>query len=390
VAGGLALAGGLWVYWPRPGHIDPPNPDLADADPEVAERIAQARREVLAAPDSGPAWGRLGMVLRAHDFGEEANVCFAEAERLDPKDLRWPYLRGLTLVLTDPQAGIPCLERAVQRGEEEPAPRLRLVEVLLEQGRLDEAEHHLKAVLARAPHHPRTHLGLARLAFARTQWTQGLHHLEACGEDVHARKLAHTLRAEAFHRLGQAGRAAEELRLAREAPGDVPWPDPFVQEVEGLQVGLRTRLADADALAHEGRLGEAIALLEQVVRNHPDHGPAWLALGWTLFQARQPQRAERALAQAVRVTPEAVEAWFQLGVARFFLDDRRSAAEAFRMVVRLKPDHTLGHFNLGVCLKELGDRAGARRHLRSALACQPDYEPAQKALRELSEGENRK
>ena len=390
VAAVLGLAGGLGVFWPRPARIAAPDPDLADADPEVAERIAQARGAVLAAPGSGPAWGRLGMVLRAHDFGEEANVCFAEAERLDPNEPRWPYLRGLTLVLTDPRAGIPCLERAVQRGAEGPAPRLRLVEVLLEQGRLDEAEHHLKALLARAPHHPRTHLGLARVAFARGHWTEGLHHLEACGEDVHARQLAHTLRAAALHRLGQAERAADELRRAREAPEDVPWPDPFVQEVEGLQVGLRTRLAEADALARQGRAGEAIGLLEEVVRDHPDHGPAWLALGGALLRAGQPQRAERALAQAVRVTPEAVEAWFQLGVARFFLGDRRFAAEAFREVVRLKPDHTLGHFNLGVCLKELGDRAGARRHLRTALACQPDYEPARKSLRELSEGEDRK
>src|SRR5262249_42265670 len=176
----------------------------------------------------------------------------------------------------------------------------------------------------------------------------------------------------------------------REAPEDVPWPDPFVQEVEGLQVGLRTRLAEADALARQGRAGEAIGLLEEVVRDHPDHGPAWLALGGALLRAGQPQRAERALAQAVRVTPEAVEAWFQLGGARFFLGDRRFAAEAFREAGRLEPGHTLGPLNLGVCLKERGARAGARRHLRTALACQPDYEPARKSLRELSEGEDRK
>jgi cytochrome c-type biogenesis protein CcmH/NrfG len=380
------LALGAWAWWRQPGVVEPPRPDLSGADPEAAELIEGARQEVLRAPRSARAWGRLGMVLRAHDFPEEANACFAEAERLDGGEPRWPYLRGLTLVLTDPGAGIPCLERAVGRAPDRPEPRLRLAEVLLEQGAQDEARRHLEGALALAPGHARARLGLARLAFAAEDWRAGLKHLEGCADDVHARKLCASLQAEAWHRLGERARAESALRRARALPEDAPWPDPFVAEVERLQAGLRVRLARADALARQGRGPEAVALLEGLVRAHPEHGPAWLLLGQVLLRARQAEPAERALTQAVRLAPETTEAWFGLGVARVLRGNARGAAAAFREVVRLKPDHTLGHYNLGLCLKERGDRAGAARELRRALRCQPDYEPARTALRQLGAG----
>src|SRR4051812_13730878 len=91
----VLLGTGVAVWsWPR-GRAVPPLPDLHGRDAEVVQLIEQTHREVLAEPRSASAWGRLGMVLRAHNFGAEANVCFAEAERLDPGEPRWPYFHGL-------------------------------------------------------------------------------------------------------------------------------------------------------------------------------------------------------------------------------------------------------------------------------------------------------
>jgi cytochrome c-type biogenesis protein CcmH/NrfG len=380
---GAAL--GAWA-WMRPRPPQPPLPELTDADPEVVDAIQEARGGVLRAPRSAAAWGRYGQMLRAHDFGAEANRCFAEAERLDPAEPRWPYLRGLTLVLTEPGPGIDCLERSVRLCPAGPdAPRLRLAEVLLEQGRLDEAEPHLRRALEHDPTSCRARLGLAQAAFAREAWRDGLKRLEGCLQDEHCRRRALTLSAEAWGRLNLAGPAARLLKQAAESPEDRPWPDPFVEEVERLQVGRRLALVRADALARQGRGGEAVALLEATVRRHPDAAQAWLLLGQTLVRLKDPGRAEQALGQAVRVAPETVEAWFQLGVARFFLGKVRSAADAFRETIRLKPDHALAHFNLGHCLKQEGDAAGAAAEFREALRCRPDYEAARAALQALGQ-----
>jgi cytochrome c-type biogenesis protein CcmH/NrfG len=167
-------------------------------------------------------------------------------------------------------------------------------------------------------------------------------------------------------------------------PEDLPWPDDFVEEVERMQVGVRARLARAEALLRRGEVARAVALLEEVVRDRPEHAAAWLLLGRTLAQEKRLDGAERALARVVELEPESVEGWFQLGVVRVYRRDPRGAREAFGRAVRQKPDHTLGHYNLGLCARELGDRAGARAAFESALRCQPDFEPARKALAGLT------
>ena len=77
----------------------------------------------------GLSVARFGKVLRAHDFEDECCFCFAQAERLDPTEPRWPYYRGLTLVLSDPAKGLACLQRAVDvLGDGPLAPRFSMPE----------------------------------------------------------------------------------------------------------------------------------------------------------------------------------------------------------------------------------------------------------------------
>jgi cytochrome c-type biogenesis protein CcmH/NrfG len=378
----LLAAGAVAAWrWSRVRPPIPPVPDLTEVDPEVATLLGRARRGVEEAPRSAEAWGRLGMALRAHGFGGEANTCFAEAERLGPGEVRWPYLHGLTLVLTDPDAGLPYLERAVELAGEAPEPRLRMVEVLLEQGRLDEAGQQLDCA---GDAGPRASLGRVRLALARGRWREALRVLDEAGlrDDLHARRQAHHLAAQAWQRLDQADRAAAELARARAWPEDIPWPDRFVEQVEQLRVGVRVRLAWAEALLGRGEVARAVAVLEEVVRDRPEHAAAWLLLGRTLARERRPG-AERALARVVELEPDSVEGWFQLGVARAHRRDPHGAREAFGRAVNLKPDYTLGHYNLGLCAREQGDRAAARAAFRAALRCQPDFEPARRALAAL-------
>src|SRR5262249_39712413 len=96
----LALGWFLWGWATAPA---PPAVSLAGADPAVARAIEAARRAVWWKPRSAAAWGRLGQLLRAHGAVPESNRCFAQAERLDPGDPRWPYLQGTGLQSDDPE-----------------------------------------------------------------------------------------------------------------------------------------------------------------------------------------------------------------------------------------------------------------------------------------------
>src|SRR5262249_61451661 len=111
-----------------------------------------ARAAVRRAPQSAAAWGRLGMLLAAHGFYPESVACFAQAQQLDPGEVRWPYFQGVALALTDPDAALPHLRRAVElAGPAADAPRLRLAEVLLGQGQAGEAAGVVRTGMGRDP-----------------------------------------------------------------------------------------------------------------------------------------------------------------------------------------------------------------------------------------------
>lgn len=121
------------------------------------------------------------MVLRAHDFGPESVAAFHTAGQLDLNDYRWPYLEGLTLVQTDPDAGLGRLRRAAEIApKDRPEPRLRLAELLLERGDADGAARLAEVVLDAAPRHPRAELILARVAASRDDWKAVLERTAGC------------------------------------------------------------------------------------------------------------------------------------------------------------------------------------------------------------------
>lgn len=384
----LALAGGAaWTFWPRAPDPVPPTIDLSRADPEVTGVINTAVDDVRAKPREAAAWGKLGMLLLAHDFETDAMGVFRTAADLDPNDYRWPYLDGLVRVLFEPDRGLERLRRAAELAPpDRPDPRLKLAELLLERGDLDGAGELAAQALKGAPGTPRAELILARVAAGRGDWALVLTLTRDCANAPGARRAAALLRGEAFAARGERDLAEAEFRRADDAPEDGGWPDPVVAEVERMKVGTAARLVTADRLLEEGRPGEAVALLDDVVRRAPDDAKARLLLGQALVRAGNAPAARGVLENYVTRFPESVEGWFNLGVARFVTGDVSKAADAFRKAIELKPDHALSHFNLGHCYKKLGDKPAAKAAFEQALRCRPDHKPSREALDALAAG----
>jgi len=357
--------------------------EFAELDPGIARAIERAQKLVEQNPRSAAVWGRLGMILRAHDFIAECKVCFAEAERLNPREPRWPYFHGLTLLMGEPDAGIQRVRRAVELCGDLPHPRLRLAEALLAQGDLNEAHDHFLRALQLEPENPRAHLGLARLAYARDDFESSLDHLRRSIAADPQRKTSHILLAQVLTALGDHEQAEHELRQANTLPRDRSWPDPFVVEVERLQTGLSARLARANWLLLDGHSEDAAALLSQIVRDYPGSDQAHFLLGQTLLRMGHLQNAEPALRTAVRLGPTNADACFQLGVLLYLQEDLDAAFESFRKTVTLKPDYVLAYFNLGKCMQRQGDAARAIDAFRSALRYKPDFADAHLNLANL-------
>ena len=109
----LAVALGAGGYfWFRNQGPRLPEIKRSGIDPAIVKAIGEASAEVRKSPASGSAWGKLGMIFYVHDFFNEADRALAEAERLEPPEPRWPYLRGLTRFDENPATAIPFFQHA--------------------------------------------------------------------------------------------------------------------------------------------------------------------------------------------------------------------------------------------------------------------------------------
>ena len=363
----------LWLGG-RPASVLPPEVPDPGPDRAVREAIAQARDAVRVHSRDGAAWGRLGIVLHNYDFPAEAKMCFARAEELDAHNPRWPYFHGLLLVPTDVRGGIARLECAVVLCNDEPdAPRLRLVEILMETGQFDIAERNLNELLRRRSDHPMALLDLARLNDARGRIAESLALAQRCVSDPHTAKSALTLLAALKRKQGEVASADAALRQAATLPRDASWPDPFLDEARRLHVGRKGWVDEATRLTMLGRFAEALPLITRVVKEYPEAPEGWLLLGQVQLEQNDCARAEQSVRQHLRLAPQSVNGQHKLGTALLCQERYREAADCFAAAVRLKPDFGEAHFNLGFARARAGQGREAVQNFRDAIRYNPDF-----------------
>jgi tetratricopeptide (TPR) repeat protein len=384
---GAGLAAGLgWWGWRWYSAPVPPVLDLDPDDTALVASVEQARLKIRQDPYSGAAWGHLGKLLRAAGYDEPALRCFAEAEQLDPRNPRWPYLQGDALARPDPDAALPHLRRAVDLcgdgNAQTVAPRLRLAQVLLAAGDGDGAEVQLRRALEAEPDNPAAYLYLGILAADRDDLEASRKYLLRCLHSPWTRQHACVQLAAVCHRLGDARAAAEFSRKAATLPRDTHWPDPFVMEYAQLDVGRASRFRIIERLESQGRFADAVLQLRELADQHQDY-ITYATLGKDLAQAGNGSEAEQALRAAIQLAPENAQAYYLLARVQWGRAgqerDQAKAQEVFaaaagnaRQALQRRPDHALAHLVLGMAEKSLGKRDLALASLQKAVRCGPE------------------
>jgi tetratricopeptide (TPR) repeat protein len=356
--------------------------DTSGREPEIAAVIAAAQEKVRKQPRSSDAWGRLGMILLVHAFETDSDACLAEAERLDPREPRWPYYRAMLKELGDPEAALPFLQRAAALARDTSVPRLHLAELLVNQGHWDEAAAEFRRVLRAEPDNLRAHLGLGRLLYQQGDLDGSLKHLQQAAEAVPNLRATHALLAEIHKRRKQHADEEREMALLEESQ-DLDWPNPYKDELNALQVGVEAKLQRADRLAQEGRIDEALRLLMAAVQEAPDSYKARLQLARGLVRTGNTARAEEQLRAARSLEPDSFEVLAELGMLLQKRGAFREAAECYQRVLQSQPAQAMALFHLANCREQLGDRAGAVASLREAVRCKPEFALAHKVLGRL-------
>jgi tetratricopeptide (TPR) repeat protein len=397
VLAALLLLGGAvaaYLWWPS-GPPAPPEIPLDGVEPKVAQAVKSARAAVVKEPQAAATWGRLGRTLLANELYPDIYlICFNEAERLDPRDPRWPYFAAGALInLGKHEEAIAKLQRAAdlcEQGHQAPlAPRLLLAETLLAHGQAAAAEHHFRKALAADKNDPRAHFGLAQLAYGRGDWQACRGYLEQSLGTPQARKKAAALLATVCERLGDKENADKYSDWAARLPRDIGWSDPFKAENYAFSRRKRDQYRAVDQLEGEGRLGEAAAILEQVIESYPDDYLPHLMMARVLPQMREFERVEAHIRRARELAPDKIQADYLMALALFKRGeklllaprgDREKARALFeesvstaRKVLAAKPDYGFAYWAQGLSLKHLGRTDEAIAALRQAVHCNPEY-----------------
>jgi tetratricopeptide (TPR) repeat protein len=391
----VALGGLLaFIYWLRPAPAAPPEPPtvaLEGVEKPVADAITAAREQVRKQPASGEAWGYLGMVLMTHRFPPQAEECFIQAEKLDAKQPRWPYYRGLLHLHQDNQLALTHLRRAVELGDRfDPgvvSTRLRLAEALVEVGEKEEAEEQFRIAFKKDPHNLwlQYHRGL--IALERNDLDAAFDRLSPLTNHPSARQKACVQLARIYLLRKDKGQADEYARLAAELPPDQPWEDPYVREFRNLQRDAQGRLVQIKALELAGNLQEVVSELQNI-NEDSDSDLARIALGSSLASLGKYDEAEKALRDTLALYPDKIQAHYFLaqvlfiqgdqvprkdhGIPEAALEKYRDCAAHARRILELKSDHGLAHLFLGRALLLLGQRDEGLKELQAAVACKPE------------------
>lgn len=231
---------------------------------------------------------------------------------------------------------------------------------LLQDGRTQDAEALVRAILADDAFDAGANWLLGRILTQRGELPAALEHLRrATGSE--------SPRAEYFMALATA-----EMRC-----GDTAAAAGSYARAAALHPGWFEALANQGiALAQLQRHHDAEAALRDALRIRPASAPVLTALTATLLALGRSAEAEASGRRAVTADPALPEAWTNLGVVLLERGQLTAAADACGRALAADPHCALAMYNLAQVRSEQWRAAEATTAFQRALELDPGYEPA--------------
>jgi len=359
-------------------------------DPAVRGQIANLERRVRSLEDAGAAGrelaaavGQLGrlyhgvQLLDSHAFTalEAAEACYREAQRLDPSDHRWPYLRGFGEETRGDHEAAAVSYRAALAIEPGLVPAIqRLAQSEIERGRPDEASALWHRALELRPGFPPALYGLGVLALEGGDAGAGADYLERAVAAEPGAGRGHYSLAMAWRRLGDEERAAQHFAQASHT--DFPFDDPLVRELAYLPAGSAALVQQGLIAVQAGEFAAAATVFGRAIEADPTNLEARKHLALAHVDAGQFEEAEAAYEELLALHPGEAPAHFEFGQ---LLANRGEPAEAIRHLTRateLAPDYKQAHYQLALLLDRAGRPLEALQRYDRVLELDPAYAEA--------------
>jgi tetratricopeptide (TPR) repeat protein len=267
--------------------------------------------------------------------------------------------------------------------------------LLLEQGRLPEAERCLLEAVRLRPGVPLHHANLGLLRLRSGAPKEAVRHFEQALRlnpnlaEVHTNlglallqlgefDLASTHFAEAVRLQPDLAQAQNDLGFTLLRAGQAADAVPHLEEAVRLMPGSAHAYSQlCYALTLLGRAEEGLARCDQARRLAPELAEAYRHAGMALQSLGRLDEAAVQLQRAIVLDPSDAEARYQLGLTRYRQGAIQEAIQRFSEALRLAPGHALAHNDLGAALLSAGRAHEALPHFVEAVRLQPGYPNAQ-------------
>jgi tetratricopeptide (TPR) repeat protein len=280
-----------------------PEVEIAGLDPGVREEYearSRALRHALAEREAHPdrlaeAFGDLGMWHHVYRRLAAAAAAYRNAERLQPRDSRWPYyLADVRRLEGDFDAARRAYQRAIALRPGYLPAFVRLAEIEIEAGRVEAARELLERARSLDPEHPRVLALLGRAALLERDFEAAEALLARALAADPGREEIHYLLASAYRGRGDLAQAQRHLEASRGGYKQLRtwgYPDPLMSELDRVGQSANFRENRAYRALLEGRLEEGIAHLRAAVAANPSDLDAKLNLGAVLLSAGETDEA---------------------------------------------------------------------------------------------------
>ena len=360
-----------------------PLPNLEGQAADIHSGLDEVRNAVNAAlqkPDVSTvelasAYGEMGGLYQTSFLRQSAELCFQNAQRLEPENFRWAYYAAWLADQTgQTELALTRYEHARSLNPDYPALTLRMADAWADLNQTDKAEAAYREVVGVPGLEAPALFGLGQIALLRRDYASAIDDFNKALQFDPAATRIHYPLAQALHAVKRDAEAKEHLAQRGDRLPAVK--DPLVEELDAMKNSASRYFTRAMKAIQERDYAAAAAAFAKGLETEPDNATARVSYARALYLSDRKAEARQALRQAITLQPDNTLGLFLLGVLSDEAGDVTGAEEYYKRVLEHEPGHGGAHFFLANHYWRQDDYPDAARHYAAAIADDPRNVPA--------------